>query len=792
MPGADPDSTGIEASGERSMAARSIGLAVSGDVRFVNLPPQAVQWAREVEAPPNTANLPGSASGVFVGRENALDLLRGMLTNSGDAAVTQTGAVHGLGGIGKSTLALHYAVRYRDTYTLVWWINAESPELIESGLASLATRLCPHWAHDATAEERTAWAVAWLQWHPGWLLVFDNVEHPDRLRPYLGSLSGGHHVATSRKATGWHTIGPTLPLDLLDPVASADLLCEIAYDRRTPTPEQRVEAEALAAELGYLPLALEQAGAYLHQTGKEIAAYRRALPRMLSKHSEGTDPERTVARVWNQSLQAIRERDPLAVTLLNAAAWLAPDSVPRAFLTPLVPDTDEADDAVDEALGVLHAYNMITLSSRTPTFSVHRLLQVVLRTPVTGTDHPAAGRTSAEQALLASLPPSGDPMPATMRQWEELMPHIIALAINLPPASANDTTIKLFDRASIHAGQAGQRVRAVPLFEAVLAQCEQVLGDTHPDTLKNRNNLANAYQDVRDLGRAVPLHEVTLAQSEQVLGDTHPDTLMRRNNLAGAYLAAGDLRRAVRLYEVTVGQCERVLGDTHPGTLKNRNNLADAYRAAGDLRRAVRLYEVTVGQCERVLGDTHPDTLTSWNNLAGAYRAAGDLGRAVPLLEVTVAQCERVLGDTHPDTLRTRNNLAGAYWEAGDLGRAVPLLEVTVAQYERVLGDTHPDTLTSRNNLAYAYWEVADLGRAVSLYEVTLAQCERVLGNAHPDTRRSRNNLARVKADIEEAAASPDPSKGSYAAMNSDEPDAQPAAGATPIGHETPVPPIPQ
>ncbi len=109
-----------------------------------------------------------------------------------------------------------------------------------------------------------------------------------------------------------------------------------------------------------------------------------------------------------------------------------------------------------------------------------------------------------------------------------------------------------------------------------------------------------------------------------------------------------------------------------------------------------------------------------------------------------------------------------------------------------MLGDTHPDTLTSRNNLAYAYWEVADLGRAVSLYEVTLAQCERVLGNAHPDTRRSRNNLARVKADIEEAAASPDPSKGSYAAMNSDEPDAQPAAGATPIGHETPVPPIPQ
>ncbi|MHC3533809.1 tetratricopeptide repeat protein [Streptomyces sp. DT7] len=629
MPGAIPDPTDIKASGERSMAAQSIGLAVSGDVRFVNLPSQAVQWAREVEAPPNTANLPGSASGVFVGRENALDRLRDMLTDSGDAAVTQAGAVHGLGGIGKSTLALHYAVRYRDTYTLVWWINAESPELIESGLASLATRLCPHWAHDATAEERTAWAVAWLQWHPGWLLVFDNVEHPDRLRPYVGSLSGGHHLATSRKATGWHTIGPTLPLDLLDPVASADLLCEIAYDRRTPTPEQREEAEALAAELGHLPLALEQVGAYLHQTGKEIAAYRRALPRMLSKHCEGTDPERTVARVWNQSLQAIRERDPLAVTLLNAAAWLAPDSIARALLTPLVPDTDEADDAVDEALGVLHAYNMITLSSRTPTFSVHRLLQVVLRTPVPGADHPAKGRTAAEQALLASLPPSGDPLLTTTRQWEELMPHITALASNLPPASATDTTIELFDRAAMQARRAGQRARAVPLFEVALAQCERVLGDTHPDTLGSRNDLADAYREAGDLGRAVLLFEVTLAQCERVLGESHPDTLTSRNNLAGVYRDAGDLGRAVPLFEVTLAQRVRVLGDADPDTLCSRNDLAGAYLDAGDLERAVPLFEATLAQYERVLGDTHPHTLTGRNNLAGA-KAAQERAAAFP------------------------------------------------------------------------------------------------------------------------------------------------------------------
>ncbi|WP_329614237.1 tetratricopeptide repeat protein [Streptomyces brevispora] len=826
MSGAVPDPPGTEASGEGAIAAQSIGVAVTGDhARFMMLSPQAVQSAKEAKAPPNTVNLPGSASGVFVGREGTLDRLRDMLTGSGDAAVTQAGAVHGLGGIGKSTLALRYAVRYRDTYTLVWWINAESPELIEAGLAALATRLCPHWAYGATAEERTAWAVAWLQWHPGWLLVFDNVEHPDRLRPYLGSLPGGHHLATSRKATGWHTIGPTLPLGLLDPAASASLLCKIAYDRRTPTPEQREEAEVLAAELGYLPLALEQAGAYLHQTGKEIASYRRALPRMLSKHSEGTDPERTVARVWNQSLKAIRERDPLAVTLLNAAAWLAPDNIPRTLLTPLAPDTDEAEDAVDEALGVLHAYNMITLSGRT--FSVHRLLQVVLRTPVPGTGHPATGRTDAEQALLVSLPPSGDPPPAGGGQWEVLMPHITALATNLPPASATDTTINLFDRAAMQAGEAGQRARAVPLllaalaqrvrvlgdihpdtllsrnnlacayqeagdlaravplFEAALAQYEQVLGDAHPGTLLSRNNLACAYQEAGDLARAVPLYEATLAQYEQVLGDIHPDTLLSRNNLAYAYQEAGDLARAVPLFEATLSQYEQVLGDIHPDTLLSRNNLASAYRAAGDLARAVPLFEAALAQYEQVLGDTHPDTLRSRSNLAYAYRAAGDLARAVPLFEATLAQRVRVLGDAHPDTLSSRNNLACAYQETGDLARAVPLFEATLAQRVRVLGDTHPDTLSSRNNLAYAYQETGDLARAVPLFEATLAQRVRVLGDTHPDTLSSRNNLAYAYQETGDLARA-------VPLKESDEPDAHPSAGATPIGQETPVPPMPQ
>lgn len=162
---------GPQAIGPRSLAVGGgVSVAITGDGgQVVMLPAEAVRWAREVEAPPGAGNLPGSASGVFVGREHELAELRRLLADEGEAAVTQvpgSRAIHGLGGIGKSTLALHYAHTHRRTYTLVWWINAASTEQIVASLATLAMRLCPQWAATTGVQERAAWAILWLQWHP--------------------------------------------------------------------------------------------------------------------------------------------------------------------------------------------------------------------------------------------------------------------------------------------------------------------------------------------------------------------------------------------------------------------------------------------------------------------------------------------------------------------------------------------------------------------------------------------------------------------------------------------------
>ncbi|MFJ8359301.1 tetratricopeptide repeat protein [Streptomyces sp. NPDC093984] len=749
-----PGNGGPQATGARSVAVGGgVGVAITGDgTQVVMLPAEAVRWAKEIDAPPGAGDLPGSASGVFVGRQDELAELRRLLADEGEAAVTQvsgTRAIHGLGGIGKSTLALRYAHTYRRSYTLVWWINAASTQQIVTSLAALAGRLCPQWAATAGVQERAAWAILWLQWHPGWLLVFDNAEDPADLRHYLGALPDGHHLATSRTATGWHAIAPTMPLGLLDAGAAVTLLCTLAFGpEHAPTPKQREDAAALTVDLGYLPLALEQAGAYLFETGTSMADYREMLGQVMDAAAGGIDPERTIARIWRHTLTAIERRNPQAVTLLDAMAWLAPDDIPRSLLAPLCPDPL----TLGQALGALFAYNMVAYSADRQSVSVHRLVQNVLRQrPTVEAKGYPPGRRDAEHLIQLAVPDKDTDNP----QWERLLPHILAFVESSPTDyKATSEITQVYQEASRYLDQQGRDAHSVGLRQAILDHRVRSLGDAHPNTLASRNNLGAAYQAAGNLKQAIPLLETTLTNCEQVLGKTHHGTLITRNNLAVAYQTAGNYTCAIPLFEAALAHSEQALGDTHPDTLTSRNNLGRAYQEVGHFKRAIPLFEATLTQREEILGNTHPDTLTSRNNLGRAYQKTGHLQQAIPLLETTLTQREEILGDTHPDTLTSRGDLAVAYGAAGDYKRAIPLLKTTLTQREEILGNTHPDTLTSRNDLAHAYEVVGDLKRATLLFETTLTQREQALGETHPSTLTSRNNLAyayRAAGDLKRA-----------------------------------------
>ncbi|MFI6396431.1 tetratricopeptide repeat protein [Nonomuraea sp. NPDC050540] len=797
--------TGIASSGDGARnvqqqaraSEQTVITQVAGDqtVHQYVMPDTAVRPVAEVVAPPGLVNLPRHTR-TFVGRGDELTRLEAVLRGGGGVVVA---AVHGLGGVGKSTLAAHYALAQAGDgaggRNPVWWITADGPGAVEAGLAALAVALQPELTSASPLEALAERARAWLAAHQGWLLVLDNVVDPADVRPLLERPLAGQVLVTSRLGEGWHRLDARLlRLDVLGEREAIDLLTRIATQElphagldAAVVPEGWEGADELVRELGYLPLAIEQAGAYLHQSRLSPVAYLellRAQPAvMYDRVARGADGERTIARIWRLTLDRLADT-PMVGSLLRVLAWYGAEPIPRTLLDGLEDGKGEAE--VLHALSELAAYSMIALDQ--DNITVHRLVQAVARTPDSADPHRQAddiGTACEVSSLLLNIALPEEPRdPAGWPAWRALLPHITALTNHAPAGPDTATTARLlnqtgafledqgaisravacFGRAHTSFGRvlgvdhpstlasrnnlayayraSGDWGRAIPLLEATLADYERVLGVDHPDTLTSRNNLAYAYRASGDRGRAIPLLEATLADRERVLGVDHPDTLTSRNNLASAYQASGDRGRAIPLLEATLADCVRVLGVDHPDTLTSRNNLAYAYRASGDWGRAIPLLEATLADYERVLGVDHPSTLASRNNLAYAYQASGDWGRAIPLLEATLADCVRVLGVDHPSTLASRNNLASAYQASGDWGRAIPLLEATLADYERVLGVDHPDTLNSRNNLAVGHESAGDLGRALPLFETTLANYERVLGVDHPDTLTSRNNLA--------------------------------------------------
>jgi tetratricopeptide (TPR) repeat protein len=698
----------------------------------------------------------------FSGRESLLHELRNHLATSKTAAVTAPTrpiATHGLGGTGKSQLAIEYAWRWASDYSWVVWLRAETPVTLGADFDLLAEKLRLFTGNKPTEQSKVIEAVrGYLEEYPGWLLIFDNAPEPGAVETAVPRV-GGHVIFTSRY-TAWGKSAAPLRVDVWQPEEAVQFLGQrLGLKNKQEGATDRRAAAELAHETGGLPLALEHAAAYCEQSSLSLTDY---LSLFRENRLELFRPETlgfglddhemvTVTTTWNLSLTRIRQEEkcPEAAALLNLCAFFDPDGIPLGMvkagaeqLPELLSTAVRNELRLNNALASLLRYSLISVegSGQDRVLSVHRLVQEVVRDRLAGGEK-GQWLATALQIVLRSFPDNSQDA-STWLVCGRLAPHAEAALRRAEHGKINPNVVLLVTRLALYNLGRGEYAKAEPLCQRALDMNERALGPDHPETAHSLNNLAGVYYNQGRYGDAEPLYQRTLAICEKALGPDHPNTAHRLNNLAILYYSQGRYGDAEPLYKRALDINEKALGPHHPETARSINNLALLYYNQGRYGDAEPLYQRALAICEKALGPDHPNTATSLNNLALLYYSQGRYGGAEPLYQRALDIRETALGPDHPDTAQSLNNLAGLCENQGRYGEAEPLYQRALAIREAALGPDHPDTAQSLNNLAGLYRNQGRYGDAEPPYQRALAIFEKALGPDHPETARSLNNLA--------------------------------------------------
>lgn len=664
----------------------------------------AVPWLPEIattHAPPGAVRLPaGLGDGVLVGRATDLD----WLVETEDAA----SALVGLGGSGKTTLAWQFSLKRLERDNPVWWIAASTDELIEDGLAELATRLDPIFA-GLPVPVAASWARRWLAAHHDWLLVLDDVEGPEQVRELIEELPHGRIVLTSRQSEGWEGLAADDYIWCLDLGESIELLEHVV---RGDSPEQAhidlTGAAELCQSLGGLPLAIEQAGAFIAKNANTPERYLRllnndgALPMNkdpLNLDSVEPDPELAVARIWRVGFDRL-VGNPLAVQMLRVLAWFAPDDIPRGLGA-------AAGGALrlEAALDLLAGYRLVRLTE--DSISVHPLVQEIARTPSDEDPYRSAESiTEARGIATALLVMAGGKLtgagPEIWPERRKLFPHVEALAANSAPDQDGEHAATLFGWTGHSMYTQGDYRSAIRHLTRAVESFERLLGPSHAKTLRQRYALALTYVKAGESDRGVAMQREVLDASRSELGAEHELTLAVRVSWAVALADRGEYDVAIAELRALYEFCVAERGDQDKYTRLTGANLGGALSRAGQATEAVAIYDACYKVDLAVHGRDDASTLMTANNLASALLQAGQDERALPLFEDLVERRTRILGEDHPDSLVARSNLAVAAAVTGDLAGSCELYAGVLEARERMFGAEHPDTLATRENLDLA------------------------------------------------------------------------------------------
>ncbi len=706
----------------------------------------------------------------FTGREQDLRDLRDGL-RSFSTAVVRPIALLGTAGVGKTSEALEYAYRFANDYDFVSWIDCQRVAEIDHQVADLALKL-----HDkfdvpvlagATVAERARLVLDRLgdgETVPRWLLVYDNAEDIEAVRQYLPA-SGGQVLITSQNQDWADQAARSLRVEMFDREESK------LHLRRVVPSMTEDEADAVAAALGDLPVAVAAVAAFLRDTHYPVADYLSSLardPQQALAVRPPTDYPTMVAAAWDLPLQVLRDRSPAAARLLELCSVMAPNiSLDLVYHRPMAELLEPFDPALAEPLLMprlvqeTSKLHLLKLDSNANEIQVHQLIQAVVQSRMDA-EQLAGTRADVQRLLLAASPRREVDDPATWSRYRLLWPHLGPAEV---VSSASDKVRQLIIDRVRYIYVFRDLERGITEAAEAASRWEQMLAATvdpvsvralRTQLLLLRFNIANILLFQSKFEDARQLAETVLADQVELLGADHPHALMTAGTLAGALRALGryreSLERDLRTYPAWVRQN----GESHRRTLQAANNLAESYRVSGDVHRALRLDEETTRLMVATLGERHPWTLFTARNLVRDRLEAGEYqGASVDAARV-YQTCSEELGADSPDALDAQVLLGIALRSAGRPEEAAIQFDEALRRLGTRFGDTSAEALACRLSNSANLLSLERFGDAEAEIRPVLAEYQRSLGAGHPHVLVCQVNLSsalRLRLQHDQAVA---------------------------------------
>ncbi|KAI9778954.1 MAG: hypothetical protein M1839_007765 [Geoglossum umbratile] len=590
-------------------------------------------------------------------------------------------ALVGLGGVGKSQIAIEYAYQVRDESPTTWvfWVHAGTQARFEEGYRRIAeTARIGGWDNPKANVLRLV--RNWLcdESNGRWVMIIDNADDwgvffpplnrtqaigADKLGQAAESLSeflpqspNGSILITSRsrdvayRLTGSQTyVREVKPMDKGD--ALALLRKKLSFDA------DEHNAIELLQVLDYMPLAITQAAAYIEQRAPRMTISRYLDEIRRSDH----DQARLLKKDVGDSRRDDRVSNSIITTWQISFEYIRKDLPTAARLLSLMNEDQEAD--LEEDIHTLTNYSLIEMNEDGSEFEMHRLVQFSMKKWLELYDE-----LDRWKGMYVTLMNDSYPV-GRHENWtvcQALFPHAQAVIACRPTdVKSLEVWASVLFKAAWYTSEMGNYQAAQEVGLSALEAREATLGAEHPETLNSINSLGVVLDWQGKYIEAEAMHRRALEANERVLGPEHPSTLTSMANLASTYRNQGRWKEAEELFVQVMETRKRMLGKEHPSTLTSMANLASTYRNQGRWKEAEELFVQVMETSARVLGKEHPDTLTSMANLAFTLKSQGRNREAMLLLEKCFKLQQSVLGPQHPYTTSSLEALNE--WQLGNI-----------------------------------------------------------------------------------------------------------------------------